>query len=118
MTGNTESGTESYRELQLANRTLGARNAKLVSMLQASRNKLEEINGRLEALAEPPSTYGTLLAVGAKGLEAEVFTANRRMRVPVSPLVDRSAMQPGATVRLAEGQQVAYGEPLVTFVKG
>jgi len=106
MTGNTESGTESYRELQLANRTLGARNAKLVSMLQASRNKLEEINGRLEALAEPPSTYGTLLAVGAKGLEAEVFTANRRMRVPVSPLVDRSAMQPGATVRLAEGQQV------------
>ena len=37
---------------------------------------------------------------------AEVFTANRRMRVPVSPLVDRSAMQPGATVRLAEGQQV------------
>ncbi|WP_459611835.1 proteasome ATPase [Corynebacterium urogenitale] len=106
MTDNTQSQPESMRELQLANRTLGARNAKLVSMLKASRDKLEEMNARLEALAEPPSTYGTLLAVSNKGLEAEVFTNNRRMRVPVSPLVDRAAMVPGCTVRLAEGLQV------------
>lgn len=94
------------RELQLANRTLGARNAKLVSMLKASRDKLEEINARLEEMAAPPSTYGTLLSVGAKGSDAEVFTSNRRMRVAVSPLVDRAAMVPGCTVRLAEGLQV------------
>lgn len=110
MSGNTESftetGSETYTELRVANRTLGARNAKLVSMLQASRNKLEEINGRLEALGEPPSTYGTLLEVGKKATEAEVFTSNRRMRVPVSPFVDFASMIPGATVRLAEGQQV------------
>ena len=106
MTENTQSQPESIRELQLANRTLGTRNAKLVSMLKASRDKLEEMNARLEALAEPPSTYGTLLAVSHKGQEAEVFTNNRRMRVPVSPLVDRAAMVPGCTVRLAEGLQV------------
>lgn len=106
MSENTQSQPESMRELQLANRTLGARNAKLVSMLKASRDKLEDMNARLEAMAEPPSTYGTLLAVSPKGMEAEVFTANRRMRVPVSPLVDRAAMQPGCTVRLAEGLQI------------
>ena len=106
MTGNPSSETESLHELQASNRTLAARNSQLVTLLQSSRNKLEEIHGRLEALGEPPSTYGTLLAVGNKGLEAEVFTANRRMRVPVSPLVDQSTMVPGATVRLGEGQQV------------
>ena len=102
----TSEGPQSLRELQIANRTLGARNAKLVEMLNASRDKLEEINGRLEALSEPPSTYGTLLEVNPKALTAEVFTSGRRMRLQVSPLVDRAAMVPGSTVRLGEGQQI------------
>ncbi|KAB3523519.1 proteasome ATPase [Corynebacterium sp. zg254] len=99
-------GPHSVRELQIANRTLGARNAKLVEMLKSSREKLEEMNSRLEALAEPPNTYGTLLEVNPKGLTAEVFTAGRRMRLQVSPLVERSSLIPGSTVRLGEGQQV------------
>ncbi|KAB1503628.1 proteasome ATPase [Corynebacterium sp. 320] len=99
-------GPRSVRELQIANRTLGARNAKLVEMLKSSREKLEEMNSRLEALAEPPNTYGTLLEVNPKGLTAEVFTAGRRMRLQVSPLVERSSLIPGSTVRLGEGQQV------------
>lgn len=102
----TSQGPTSLRELQAANRTLGARNAKLVDMLQASRAKLAELNGRLEALAEPPSTYGTLLEVGPKAETAEVFTAGRRMRLMVSPLVNRASLTPGSTVRLGEGQQV------------
>lgn len=100
------SGPESYRQLQLANRTLGTRNAKLTELLKASRDKLDELNARLDALAEPPSTYGTLLESGPDATTAEVHTAGRRMRLQVSPRVDRRDLQPGALVRLGEGQQV------------
>lgn len=101
-----DSGPESYRQLQLANRTLGTRNAKLSELLKASRDKLDELNSRLDALAEPPSTYGTLLETGPGALTAEVHTAGRRMRLMVSPVVDRIDLQPGALVRLGEGSQV------------
>lgn len=97
---------ETLRELQVANRALGARNQKLADLLRASRAKLEEVNGRLEQMGEPPSTYGTLLELNPQGQTAEVFTANRRMRLPVSPMVNRATLQPGATVRLGEGQVV------------
>lgn len=97
---------ETLRELQIANRALGARNQKLADMLRASRAKLEEMNGRLEKMSEPPSTYGTLLQLNPQGHTAEVFTANRRMRLPVSPLVNRATLQPGVMVRLGEGQVV------------
>lgn len=99
-------GPQSLRELQIANRTLGTRNAKLVEMLNASRDKLEEINSRLEALSEPPSTYGTLLQLNHKDFTAEVFTSGRRMRLQVSPLMDISTLVPGSTVRLSEGMQI------------
>lgn len=113
MTENTSAeGPQTLRELQIANRQLGARNAKLVELLQASRTKLEEINGRLEALAEPPSTYGTLLQAN-RDFTAEVFTAGRRMRLMVSPHVPQHELVPGAMVRLGEGQQVVEvtGQP-------
>lgn len=105
-TASQQGGPSSYRDLEMANRTLGARNAKLVEMLKASRDKLEELNGRLEALAEPPSTYGTLLEVNPRGLTAEVFTAGRKMRLQISPLVDRASLVPGCSVRLGEGQHI------------
>lgn len=105
-TSRVDSGPESYRQLQLANRTLGTRNAKLTELLRSSRDKLDELNSRLDALAEPPSTYGTLLDTGPDGLTAEVHTAGRRMRLPVSPRVSPGELTPGSLVRLGEGQQV------------
>src|SRR5699024_1543143 len=65
-----------------------------------------EINSRLADMAEPPSTYGTLLQLNGSGKTAEVFTSNRHMRLAVSPLLDRMDLQPGATVRLGENLQV------------
>lgn len=102
----SEQPAESLQELREANRTLGARNAKLSAMLTASRDRLREITGRLEEMASPPSTFGTLLEVGSQATTVEVFTSNRRMRVAVSPLVDPAALVPGCTVRLSEGLQV------------
>lgn len=94
------------RELRLANHRLGAQNEKLTEALKASREKLAEINSRLADMAEPPSTYGTLLQLNGTGKTAEVFTSNRHMRLAVSPLLDRMDLQPGATVRLGENLQV------------
>ena len=90
------------------NRELATRNTKLVELLTASRRKLATLNEQLEQLAAPPSTYGTYLEP-TPGLEetcAEVFTSNRRMRLAVSPLIERSELVPGARVRLGEGAQV------------
>ena len=92
--------------LRRANRELGARNAKLAELLKASRDKLAVLHQELEALAAPPSTYGVLLDINPGGASAEVFTANRRMRLVVSPSVDRAALVPGARVRIGEGSQV------------
>ncbi|MDN8623417.1 MULTISPECIES: proteasome ATPase [Corynebacterium] len=103
--GNSEA-TPSLKELQLANRTLGTRNAKLVEMLKASRDKLDALNEQIRALSDPPSTYGTLLELNPGGHSAEVFTSNRRMRLVVAPGVDTSQLTPGALVRLGEGQEV------------
>src|SRR5699024_2330722 len=91
---------------RLANHRLGAQNEKLTEALKASREKLAEINSRLADMAEPPSTYGTLLQLNGSGKTAEVFTSNRHMRLAVSPLLDRMDLQPGATVRLGENLQV------------
>ena len=104
--GNNNDATPSLKELQLANRTLGTRNAKLVEMLKASRDKLDALNEQIRALSDPPSTYGTLLELNPGGHSAEVFTSNRRMRLVVAPGVDTSQLTPGALVRLGEGQEV------------
>ncbi|MDK7147710.1 proteasome ATPase [Corynebacterium pseudokroppenstedtii] len=103
---NNNDATPSLKELQLANRTLGTRNAKLVEMLKASRDKLDALNEQIRALSDPPSTYGTLLELNPGGHSAEVFTSNRRMRLVVAPGVDTSQLTPGALVRLGEGQEV------------
>lgn len=100
----SDSSARTVTSLEQENRKLSARNAQLTDLLKASRDKLQEMNSRLEALAEPPSTYGTLLE--SHRLTAEVFTAGRKMRLNVSPLVDQASLIPGCTVRLGEGQHV------------
>lgn len=92
--------------LQRRIQELSTRNAKLAELLKASRNKLAVLQEELQQLADPPSTYGTYLEASEGGRTAEVFTLNRRMRLVVSPLVDRKQLQPGVRVRLGEASQV------------
>lgn len=91
------------------------RNAKLVELLQSSRTKLQVLHQQLEEMAAPPSTYGTFLefspttnpdAPGESIKSAEVFTANRRMRLMISPLVDPASLVPGVQVRLGEANHI------------
>lgn len=94
------------RDLSREVRTLTARNAKLAQLLTASKRKLQELNSQVEALAEPASTYGVFLGYDRRGHDAEVFTSGRRMRLKVSPNLDRSELQVGSQVRLGDGSVV------------
>lgn len=91
------------RELKRENQAMSSRNKKLAELLKASRDKLTDLYAQLEALEEPASTYGVFLGASPKGMEAEVFTSGRRMRVKVSPLLSPQALAPGMLVRLGDG---------------
>ncbi len=90
----------------MARARLSERNSKLAELLKATRDKLQLLQQQLEELAEPPSTYGILLEWHSRAGTAEVFTANRRMRLRVSPQVEGAQLIPGVQVRLGEASQV------------
>lgn len=98
--------TATQTELRRENQTLRTRNTQLAKLLEASRDNLASLRDQIEAMGEPPSTYGTFLEESPDGVNAEIFTAGRRMRVAVSPTVDRKDLQPGVQVRLGPNLQV------------
>ncbi|QVI98203.1 proteasome ATPase [Corynebacterium diphtheriae] len=102
----TSDPSESTAHLQRTISDLSARNAKLAELLKASRDKLSILQDQLEALAAPPSTYGTFLEFSGGRETAEVFTAGRHMRLRISPNVDKFELVPGVQVRLGEANQV------------
>ncbi|MCT2252538.1 proteasome ATPase [Corynebacterium sanguinis] len=91
------------RELKRENQAMGARNKQLAELLKASRDKLNDLYARLESLEEPANPYGVYLSGSRKGMEAEIFTSGRRMRVKVSPNVAPGSLVPGTLVRLGDG---------------
>ncbi|QPK82360.1 proteasome ATPase [Corynebacterium qintianiae] len=91
------------RELKRENQAMSSRNKQLAELLKASRDKLNDLYAQLESLEEPANPYGVYLSGSRKGLEAEIFTSGRRMRVKVSPNVAPGSLVPGALVRLGDG---------------
>lgn len=93
------------RSLEQKNRVLGARNEKLVEALRESRDQLSRLRADVEAMTEPPSTYGVFLRPAGEHA-AEVFTGNRRMRLNVLRSLDPAALRHGSLVRISEGSLV------------
>lgn len=85
--------------------TLTRRNESLVRTLEGAREQLVTLKTQVEALATPPSTFGTVLVAHDNGT-AEVFAAGRRMLVQVSPGVEPEEIRPGREVRLNEALAV------------
>ncbi len=92
--------------LKQTNEDLRTRNAKLAELLKSSRDKLRVLHQQLEEMSAPPSTYGTFLEFSPNGNHAEVFTANRHMRLMISPLVNPTELVPGVQVRLGEANHI------------
>lgn len=88
-------------------RELSARNSKLVELLGATRDKLEELNEHVKELNQPPSTYGVFLHFTPGSVStAEVFTSNRQMRLVIADGVDTADLVPGCVVRLNQSTQI------------
>ncbi len=82
-----------------------SQNEKLVATLKAERDKIQTLKEEVEKLTRPPASFGVFLHENDDE-SADVFTAGRKMRVNVSPEVDRSRLHRGAEVILNEALNV------------
>ena len=64
-------------------------NQKLADALRDERDKIEALAEEVEKLSQPPASFGVYLAENEDG-SVDVFTAGRKMRVSISPEVDRA----------------------------
>ncbi len=80
---------DSERELARAR----ARNQKLSSTLESTRERMTSLREEVEKLSQPPAAYGTVITLNDDAT-ADVHSGGRKMRVSVAPnLVDEH--QPG-----------------------
>jgi proteasome-associated ATPase len=85
-------------------RALG-HNEKLVSTLQAEKERIEALREEVEKLSQPPATFGVFLTRNEDG-SVDVFTGGRKMRVNVAPELDVSEIRRGGEVILNEALNV------------
>ncbi|GMA31109.1 hypothetical protein GCM10025875_11010 [Litorihabitans aurantiacus] len=81
--------------------SLAQKNERLTAVLVRARQELAELRDQVEQLTRPPATYAAFLAAHEDGT-ADIVSAGRKMRVPVSPAVDLGALGPGQEVQLSE----------------
>ena len=84
---------------------LKERNNKLTVVVRDARAQLVQLKEEVDRLAQPPSAYAIFLGANADKT-IEVSNSGRRMRVPVSPMVDLAALQIGQQLRLNEALTV------------
>jgi proteasome-associated ATPase len=82
-----------------------AQNQKLAETLAAEKDRIEGLREEVEKLSQPPASFGVYLASNEDD-SVDVFTAGRKMRVSVSPDVDRAELRKGVEVILNEALNV------------
>ncbi len=80
-------------------------NEKLAATLSAEKERIEGLREEVEKLSQPPASFGVYLASNEDD-SVDVFTAGRKMRVSISPDVDRSELRKGVEVILNEALNV------------
>jgi len=80
-------------------------NEKLAATLSAEKERIEGLREEVEKLSQPPASFGVYLASNDDDT-VDVFTAGRKMRVSLSPEVDRSDLRKGVEVILNEALNV------------
>jgi proteasome-associated ATPase len=82
-----------------------SQNEKLVSVLQAERERVEALKEEVEKLARPPATFGVYIRHN-EDESVDIFTGGRKMRVNVDPEIDQSRFRKGVEVILNEALNV------------
>ena len=77
-------------EAQARVAALTDRNERLADTLREARDQMVQLKEEIDRLAQPPSGYGVFLEAFEDGT-VDIFTSGRKLRVAVSPEVDRRA---------------------------
>jgi proteasome-associated ATPase len=84
---------------------LQERNSRLTATLHEARAQIVAMKEEIDRLAQPPAGYGLFLEAFEDGT-VDVFTGGRKLRVAVSPDVDRDELERGREVMLNEAMNV------------
>lgn len=84
---------------------LAAKNERLAEALRQARDRLAELQERLDEMARPPATFATFLSARVDG-SVDVVSAGRKMQLQVAPSVEVHALRPGQEVKLNEALTV------------
>jgi proteasome-associated ATPase len=85
--------------------TTTAQNDRLTHTLREARDQIVALKEEVDRLAQPPTGFGTFLQLNDDE-SVDVFTGGRKLRVNVSPAVDREALRKGQEVILNEAMNV------------
>jgi len=80
-------------------------NQKLAAALEETREQLALLRDEVEKLTAPPNPFGVVLGVNDDGT-ADVYTANRKLRVNVEPNLEIKALEIGQEVLLNESYNI------------
>lgn len=108
MNGNEH--TDRYLEARLADvesrlANTAAQNERLTSTLREARDQIVALKEEVDRLAQPPTGFGTFLQRNEDD-SVDVVTGGRKLRVTVSPAVDKDALRKGQEVILNEAMNV------------
>ena len=102
----TESSTDSrLSDLESRLSATNSQNERLGATLREARDQIVTLKEEVDRLAQPPTGFGTFLQRNDDE-SIDVFTSGRKLRVNVSPTVDRDALRKGQEVILNEAMNV------------
>lgn len=102
----SEGSTDSrLSELEAKLAATSSQNERLTSTLREARDQIVSLKEEVDRLAQPPTGFGTFLQRNDDE-SVDVFTGGRKLRVNVSPSVDKEALQKGQEVILNEAMNV------------
>jgi proteasome-associated ATPase len=82
-----------------------SQNEKLSYTLREARDHIQALRDEVDKLTQPPAAYATLLDTNDDGT-VDVFASGRKMRVEISPNIDRDTLRRGQEVVLNESFNV------------
>ena len=92
-------------ELQQRLASVTHQNERLTATLTEARDQIVTLKEEVDRLAQPPTGFGTFLQRNDDD-SVDVFTGGRKLRVTVSPAVDKDALRKGQEVILNEAMNV------------
>lgn len=105
---------KTYQELNDELRQLAGHNERLVGSLAKAREQIMQLRADLEALNDPPSSFGTFISHVADN-QVDILHNGRKLRVLATKSVDIDSLQHGQELRLNENLIAVEALPQTTI---